>query len=154
MFYYRLLLIVTFLLVSPAFAQTLVRYQYDAKKYNSFTNKGAEETYRTFSNTKNSNTTYEITVNLKDCYNWSLSVTILKAAGLGTSTTGCSDRTYLAKIIVPPYKTAKTFKREMTRYDYYKVVKLAIYSDGSSKEFDQTYGNKKDTWSDMWTNVY
>lgn len=149
-----LLAVVCLVLSGVGVAQELASYRYDSERYAVEYDDGPTLTYRTYRNLTRDYEIYELEVSYQSCKEWSFGRTLLKRAGLARSTVECILREYSVSRMLRPGQTARTTKTDRWKYDYYRIEKIAVYTDGSSRTVDTHYGYQRSDSPIYETRVY
>jgi hypothetical protein len=142
------------MLAGTALAQQLSSIEYDPHRYATEYGSSSTQTVRTYRNGSDSDRVYEIDLNYDQCVRWSFGLTLLRRAGLARSTSSCSTRHYDYRTTLQPGETARTTRTERTKIDYYRIYKIAVYSDGSSQILDTYRGTRVTDLVSYATRVY
>lgn len=135
-------------------AQSLASYEYDSERYGVEYDYGPTLTYRTYRNLSSDYETYELELSYQNCKEWTFGLTLLKKVGLARSTEECAFREYSVSRTLRPGQTARTTKVDRRKYEYYRIDKLAVYTDGSSRTVDTHYGYRRSDSTVYETRIY
>lgn len=113
--------------------------------------RGLMRTVTELLNSTNGSLRYAYTIDKEKCFRWNVSLSALRAFGLGSSRSWCdSTGSYSTTGTLDAGQRLRIYAQAWAEYATYLAQRIRVYDDGSSEVVDSLYATREENYEHYW----